>query len=118
MEFLNTVTFAFIWPLWLDRDYDLKEPFLIDDYKIAFFLSKTGYFQGEEYVWRPDYRYKCMACAEANTEWQTSSFKPVSTPKQIPYHIEEELKEHVDNHVKLGTWGAMLYKRRHKCDKG
>ncbi len=113
MRFDYTVVYSFIWPIWLDS-FDSKDPIAFtSDYKIVFYASKQGYFQGDDYVWKKDLQYKCMSCAEANVDWSSSSFKTVGYEPQVPWHIEEELQDHVDNHVKLGTWGAMLYKRRH-----
>ncbi len=112
MEALNTVTYAFIWPLWLDYPFEKSPIDYVVDNKIVFWLNGESYVQEDDIVRTSRYKYRCLACEEANTEWLSDWFKPVNNGKQIPFHIEDQMRDHVNQHVKFGIWGAMLYKKR------
>ena len=112
MEFHNIVTFAFIWPLWLDYPFEQSPLEVATDNKISFWVQGESYIQEDEIVRTSKYRYRCIACEEANTKWFSDWFLPVGKPKLIPFHVQDEMRDHVNQHVKFGVWGAMLYKRR------
>ena len=120
MKALPTVTYAFIWPMWLRQPFsgdaipvELSE--IVQDDRIVFFLKQEGYMQENEWYWKNKVRYICMSCAEANEKWETSEFKILESGN-IPLHIEEEIRDHVDNHVKFGTWGVMKWRERGKAN--
>ena len=119
MKALPKVQYAFIWPMWIRESWDpisLDLSDTIQDDRIVFWLRKDGYFQGSEWIWNAKQYYTCTSCAEANESWDSSEFRPLESG-EIPLHIEEEIKEHVSNHVKFGTWGVSKWRARQKEKK-
>jgi hypothetical protein len=116
MKSLPTVTYSFVWPMWLQNPYKtgLELSDIVQENRIVFFLKQKGYMQDDEWVWDNKKHYVCMSCAEANIDWVSSEFR-ITGLGNVPNHIEEELVEHVDSHVKLGSWGVSHYRRN--CDK-